>query len=81
MKAEDWIKVEDRLPEVGQLVLCASHQYQSWMMPAYVLRYSGKENISEEKDEEIWINRWIDEREQDTGYITHWMPLVLPKEK
>ena len=32
MKAEDWISVKDRLPQVGELVLCASKQYQDWML-------------------------------------------------
>ena len=74
MKAEDWISVKDRLPQVGEVVLCASKQYQDWMLPAYILRYSGKEKICDD----IWLNRWLDENGQDLGYITHWMPLVLP---
>lgn len=76
MKAEDWIKVTDRLPDVGQTVLVASRQYQAWMPSAYVLTYQGKEKI----DEDIEVDRWLDHHGQNVGYPTHWMPIVLPKE-
>lgn len=75
MNAKDWIKVNDRLPKVGQLVLVASHQYQEWMQPVYLLTYAGKEEICEG----VEIDRWLDDRGQNVGYPTHWMPIVYPK--
>lgn len=76
MKSTDWIKVEDRLPEVGQMVLVASRQYQKWMQPAYVLTYAGKEVICDD----ITIDRWLDHNGRRAGYPTHWMPIILPEE-
>lgn len=40
MKAEDWIKVEDRLPEIDEDVLCHSKDY---CYQFYVGYYNGKE--------------------------------------
>lgn len=77
MRQEDWIKVEDRLPEVGQTVLVASYQYQKWMPSAYVLTYAGKEKIYED----VEIDKWLDHYGQKVGYPTHWMPIELPKSK
>ena len=76
MKKGYWNKVSDRLPEVGQLVLVASHKYQEWMQPAYVLTYAGKKEI----DEGITLDMWLDEMGQNIGYPTHWMSIELPEE-
>ena len=73
---DKWIKVSDRLPEVGQLVLVASRKYQEWMQPAYVLTYAGKEEI----DEGVTLDVWLDEMGRNIGYPTHWQPIELPED-
>ena len=66
MKAEDWIKVEDRLPEDAALVLVA------WCNPDIVgMRYCyGEDN---------W--RSDDEEYSEMATPHYWMPIVPPKEE
>lgn len=67
MKAEDWVKVEDRLPEDGQICLIVTKRN--------VLCFKAKwsEHLR------VFL---VDNTE--LGYyksaLTHWMPIVLPKE-
>ena len=65
MKAEDWIKVEDRLPEYAALVLVA------WRNPDIV-------GIGYYYGVDYWRN--IDEEYPEMATPHYWMPIVPPKE-
>ena len=66
MKAEDWVKVEDRLPEDGQICLIVTK-------PNVCFKAKWSEHLR------VFL---VDNTE--LGYyksaLTHWMPIVLPKE-
>ena len=70
MKAEDWIKVEDRLPEAidgytfSEMVLVAWYRGTS----ASVAEYNHK------------TQRWLNRDDKIVVGVTHWMPIELPKE-
>jgi hypothetical protein len=69
MRQEDWIKVEDRLPEVvdgwdfSEMVLVA------WLggTAASVAEYNHQ------------TQRWLNRDDKIVVGVTHWMPIVLPK--
>lgn len=68
MKAEDWIKVEDKLPEKDDEVLIYHYKpiYEEWELSIA---------FYDERLGEFWT---ID------GYKvhpTHWMPIILPIEE
>ena len=69
MKAEDWIKVEDRLPEDGQMCLIITRGTQE----CYVARWEQR------------IRIFMVSETNFIGFykpaLTHWMPIVLPKEE
>lgn len=71
MKAEDWIKVEDRLPEAvdgwdfSEMVLVAWFGGTS----SSVAEYNHK------------TQRWLNRDDKIVVGVTHWMPIVLPKEE
>jgi hypothetical protein len=67
MKAEDWIKVEDRLPdEDGQLcvILTKTNTY-------YLARWDERKRVFSCLEKEIGYYK---------GGLSHWMPITLPKE-
>lgn len=71
MKAEDWIKVEDRLPEqeegfVASKVVLVRHCDGSYNIAFYSYR----------KNDNCWFNPMICELMN----ITHWQEIVPPKE-
>lgn len=67
MKNEDWIKVEDRLPENdGQQCLILTN---TGMM--YLTRWNERVRVFERIDREIGYYK---------GALSHWMPIVLPEE-
>ena len=72
MKAEDWIKVEDRLPEVGEEVLvvyktkqCGDVGFRMGDRVKWRFATTDKNDFALNIGEEM---------------ITHWMPIVPPKE-
>lgn len=69
MKAKDWIKVEDRLPKIGERVIVC----QSFIDGSTFARMATRVKINQ-------IDRWYDDDGFEVEYITHWMPIVLPKE-
>ena len=77
MKAEDWIKVEDRLPEKADkmssrwVLVYYVHQYE------YLGRVAYNEVASYDYEEKGWFKH---DDEPIDGEVTHWMPIELPKE-
>ena len=65
----EWVSVEERLPENGQIVLF--HQKDGFIYCAEY--FVGKELMSPE-----WI---IDNYSWNAKVVTHWMPLPAPPEK
>lgn len=64
MKAEDWIKVTDRLPNIGQQVLVC-HEDGTIYLAELTNNYA------------VWSGDYFLIPTKNT---THWMPIVLPKE-
>ena len=73
MKAEDWIKVGDELPEKYQDVLLAFKRHGE---EDYFSTIGYLEDILVKG---LKTARWNPEYEVDDMIITHWMPIVLPK--
>ena len=65
----EWVRVEERLPENGQIVLF--HQKDGFIYCAEY--FVGKELMSPE-----WF---IDNDSWNAKVVTHWMPLPAPPEK
>ena len=65
----EWVRVEERLPENGQIVLF--HQKDGFIYCAEY--FVGKELMSPE-----WL---IDNDSWNAKVVTHWMPLPAPPEK
>lgn len=63
MKKEDWIKVEDRLPEVDVDVLV------NYELDGIIRAYYDKE--------EGWMSSELGLLDEEC--VTHWMPIVYPK--
>lgn len=72
MKASDWIKVTDRLPEKDEYVLCATKNGK------YVINsmYEPKDCYGKVLGSKEWHGN-TNIRES----ITHWMPIISPKEE
>ena len=70
MKAGDWIKVEDRLPQFNTEVLVARFTLNCgwWYEVAAVCKNDFNQL------------RWYNQDGWDLDYVTHWMPIVPPKE-
>ena len=71
MKASDWIKVEDRLPEVNKYVLCVTKKGKYIVNSMYV----PKDCYGNILGTEEWKGS-----SGTKDSITHWMPIVPPKE-
>lgn len=74
MKAEDWIKVDDRLPEkplTPALVFLKDGRYciAWWFITDRGCKWVDYFDAIEEEYTQLW------------GNVTHWMPIVLPKEE
>ena len=67
MLKEDWIKVEDRLPMDGQICLIATK-----MKCCFKAKWSERLRVFLVDHTEIGYYK---------GALTHWMPIVLPKEE
>ena len=65
----NWIKVEDRLPKIGERVLVCC-KYDNEFFPRIAAR-----------DRSIMgIPTWYDDDGFDFDNVTHWMHIDLPKE-
>ena len=73
MKAEDWIRVTDRLPEVNKDVLLAfiRHGEAEYFATVGYLERTRVKGLP--------TFNWNTEYEDVDMIITHWMPIVLPK--
>ena len=70
MRSTDWIRVEDRLPMCGERVLVCC-KYDDELFPILAtLEHSIMGGV-----------KWYDDEGFDFENVTHWMPLVLPKNK
>lgn len=80
MKAEEWIKVEDRLPERF------SDENRIYIWTLNVLVYSTKwDDINGEPNVQIafynYLKKvWVDLTDNILDDVTHWMPIVVPFE-
>ena len=71
MKANEWIKVEDRLPKVDEYVLCVTKGGKYMINSMYIPKDCyGKVLGSKEWHGSSSVR----------GSITHWLPIVPPKE-
>ena len=78
MKQEEWIKVTDKMPELIDhcaytvfVLVCYKEQYEYLGMD---VRYT-KVACYDYKEK-----GWFDHNEQEVEGVTHWMPIILPKE-
>lgn len=72
MKASEWIKVDDRLPEYGEDVLVVGYFNGVGDMETWFSHRSKNKIVLRDKNDFCIY---------DSGCrITHWMPIVLPKE-
>ena len=73
MKASDWIKVEDRLPEIGENVLVASKTKQCGDVGFRMGRRVKWRFVTTDKNDFALV---VGEE-----MVTHWQEIVPPKEK
>lgn len=68
----DWINVQDKLPENGQIVLCAGHEWNDKKKPFFMVVSMYRNGFTHYEDHR-------DDWSSDTSsYFTHWMPLPEP---
>ena len=72
MKAEDWIKVSDRLPKYEETVLCCGYWRGLEDMECYFRHRTERKDVLVDDNGFAII---------DGMKITHWMPIILPKEE
>ena len=70
MLKEDWIKVEDRLPKAMDEFSFSDMVLVAWFggTSASVAQYNHQ------------TQRWLNIENKIVVGVTHWMPIVLPKE-
>ena len=83
MKAEDWIKVEDRLPKAeyriteekgySEVVLICGFRYTPRGQ-----RYQFSDAAYYDHEDKEWYDK---NDEKISGGVVYWMPIVLPKEE
>lgn len=77
MRKEDWIKVEDRLPEL------IGYTCTAYVLIAYKVQYEylGEVRYTQvacyDYKEKGWYTK---DDKQIVEDVTHWMPITLPKE-
>ena len=71
MKAEDWIKVDDRLPKVDEYVLCATKNGKYMINSMYI----PKDCYGKVLGPKEWRGS-----SSVKDSITYWMPIVPPKD-
>lgn len=71
LQKRDWIKVEDRLPEVGEYVLCATKGGKYMITSMYIPKDC--------KGKVLGPKEWRGSSSVRDS-ITYWMPIVPPKE-
>ncbi len=71
MKAEDWIKVEDSLPEYEETVMVACHYKDDPEIDYIFCHRTDRNEVLTDKNGFATIPDFN---------ITHWMPIVSPKE-
>lgn len=77
MRQEDWIKVEDRLPEAIDRYAVSEFVLVSWEINYIDIgEIRGASVAQYDNSKKQWINR---DGKIVVG-VTHWMPIVLPKE-
>lgn len=72
MKAEDWIKAENRLPDVDVNVIALTSRGKVMVTSMYIPKDCRGEVLGKAE----WHGS-----STVTASITHWMPIVLPKEE
>ena len=72
MKAEDWIKVTDRLPEFGEVVFVAYKTKECGDTGFRIgIRSMWRFDITDKNNFVLYIGE---------AEVTHWMPIVPPEE-
>lgn len=71
MKAEDWIKVTDRLPDAVD-----GYDFSEMVLVAW---FGGSSAAVAEYNHRT--QRWLNRDDKIVVGVTHWMPIVLPKEE
>lgn len=75
MKAEDWIKVTDRLPEAEYRLEEKGYSKGVLVIVREPCYYTMMDAIYDYAD-----GQWYDSNDDIIEGVTHWMPIVLPKE-
>ena len=83
MKAEDWIKVEDRLPEAKYRIDEEKGYTEIVLICGFRYTPTGKRYLF--YDAAIYdyeYKKWYDKNDETIeGGVVYWMPIVLPKEE
>lgn len=75
MKAEDWIKVEDRLPKAEYRLEEKGYSKGVLVFVREPLGYTVMDAIYDFAD-----GQWYDRNDDIVENVIFWMPIVLPKE-
>lgn len=76
MKAEDWVKVEDRLPEAECRLEEKGYSKGVLVFVREPLGYTVMDAIYDYAD-----GQWYDRNDDVVENVIFWMPIVLPKEE
>ena len=73
----NWIKVTDKLPELIDHCL-----YSVFVLVCYTVQYEymGTIRYSKVACYDYKEKGWFDHNDQEVEGVTHWMPIILPKE-
>ena len=78
MKAEDWIKVTDKMPELIDHYLCTKY-----VLVAYKVQYMyvGEVRYTQVSCYDYKEKGWYNIDDKRIEGVTHWMPITLPEER